>query len=39
MSNEKMKVTNSCGIIKTVCHNSNYLLLFGMRKLQSFEIS
>ena len=36
----KMKTTSSSGIIlKTMYHNGSYLLLFGKRKLQSFEIS
>ena len=35
----KMKTTSSSGILKTMYHNGSYLLLFGKRKLQSFEIS
>ena len=35
----KMKTTSSSGILKTIYHNSGYLLLFGKIKLQSFEIS
>ena len=34
-----MKVTSSSGISKTVHHIVCHLLLFGVRKLQSFEIS
>ena len=34
-----MKTTSSSGILKTVYHNGRYLLLFGKKKLQSFEIS
>ena len=34
-----MKPTSSPGILKTIYHNGSYLLLFGKRKLQSFEIS
>ena len=34
----KMETTTSSGILKTIYHNSSYLLLFGKRKLQSFEI-
>ena len=33
-----METTTSSGILKTIYHNSSYLLLFGKRKLQSFEI-
>ena len=35
----KMKTTSSSGILKTLYHNGNYLLLFGKRELQSFEVS
>ena len=35
----KMKTTSVSGILKTVYHNGNYLLLFGKRKKQIFEIS
>ena len=34
-----MKVISSSGIFKIIYHNGNYLLLFGMRKFQTFEIS
>ena len=34
-----MKTTSSSGIIKTIYHNGGYLLLFGKRKSQSFEVS
>ena len=34
----KVKTTSSSGILKTIYHNGNYLLLFEKRKLQSFEI-
>ena len=34
-----MKVTSSFGIFKVIYHNGSCLLLFGKRKLQSFEIS
>ena len=34
-----MNVTSSSGIFKTTSHHNSYLLLFGKRKLQSFEIS
>ena len=27
-----MKVTSSCGIFKTIYHNSSYVLLFGKEK-------
>ena len=30
---EKMKVTSTFGIFKAMCHNVNYLLSFGKRKL------
>ena len=36
---EIMKKTDSLGIYKTKWHIYSYLLLFGMTKLQSFEIS
>ena len=36
---EKLKMTTSSGMYKTVYHNGSYLLLFGDRKLLSFEIS
>ena len=35
----KMKTTSSFGILKIVYCNGSYLLLFGKKKLQSFEIS
>ena len=35
----KMKTTSSSGILKTIHQNSSYLLIFGKRKLCSFEIS
>ena len=35
----QMKTTSSSGILKTVQHNGSYLLLFGKRKLQRFEVS
>ena len=35
----KIKAISSSGILKTIYHNGSYLLLFGKRKLQSFEIS
>ena len=35
----KVKTTSSSGILKTIYHNWSYLLLFGKRKLISFEIS
>ena len=34
-----MKITSSSGIYKTVHHNGSYVLLFGKKKLLSFEIS
>ena len=34
-----MKLTGSSTIFKTIYHNGSYLMLFGKRKLQSFEIS
>ena len=36
-----MKINNGSGIQKAIYHNDNdnYSLLFGKRKLQSFEIS
>ena len=34
-----MKTTRSSGILRAICHNGSYLLLFGKRKLQSFETS
>ena len=34
-----MKRTSSSGILKTIYHKGSYLLVFGKRKLQSFEIS
>ena len=34
-----MKITSSCGICKAKYYNCSYLLLFGKRKGQSFEIS
>ena len=34
-----VKVTGCFAIFKTIYHNGIYLLLFGNRKLQSFEIS
>ena len=34
-----MEETSNSEIFQTVFHNSSYLLLFGKRKLQSFEIS
>ena len=35
---EKMKVASISAIFKTVNHNGSYLLLFGKRKLEKFEI-
>ena len=35
---QKIKTTRSSGILKTVYHNGSYLLLFGKRKVQNFEI-
>ena len=35
----KMKPTSSSRILNTMYHNSSYLLLFGKKKLQSFQIS
>ena len=35
----KMKTSNSYGILRTPNHDGSFLLLFGKRKLQSFEIS
>ena len=35
----KMKISNSSGILRTPNHDGSFLLLFGKRKLQSFEIS
>ena len=32
-----MKATSSLEVLKTKYHNGSYLLLFKMRKLQSFE--
>ena len=34
----KMKAS-STEILKTICHNGSYLLLFAKRELKSFEIS
>lgn len=34
-----MEVTNSSGIFMIIHYNGGYSLLFGKRKLQSFEIS
>ena len=34
-----MKVTSSGKFFKTAFHNDSYLLSFGKRKLQSFDIS
>ena len=34
-----MEIASSSGIYKTLSHNSGYLLLFGMKKLQSYKIS
>ena len=31
----KIKSTSSSGILKTIYHNDNYLLLFGKRQLQN----
>ena len=39
ITNEKLKITGSSGVYKTVYYNGSYLLLFGDRKLLSFEIS
>ena len=36
---EKMKVISSFRILKNKYHNVIYLVLFGKRKLQTFEIS
>ena len=33
-----MKITSSSGICETIYHNDSYLLLFGKRILQGFEI-
>ena len=33
-----LEVTSSSGICKTIYHNGSCLMLFGKRKLQSFEI-
>ena len=35
----KIKTTSSSGVLKTMHHNGSYLLLFGKRNLQSFEMS
>ena len=35
----KTKTTSSSGMLKAIYHNDSCLLLFGMRKLQSFDIS
>ena len=35
---QKIKTTSSSRILKTIYHNGSYLLLFGKRKVQSFEI-
>ena len=37
-SDEKLKITSSSQTHKTIYHNSGYLLLFGRRKLLSFDI-
>ena len=37
-SYEKIKLTSSSTIFKTVYHNVSYLMLFGKRKSQNFEI-
>ena len=34
-----MKTASASGILKTIYHNGNFLLIFGKRKSQSFEIS
>ena len=34
-----MKVNSSFGIFETIYSNGSYSLLFGKRKLQSFEVS
>lgn len=34
----KMKTSNSYGILRTPNHDGSFLLLFGKRKLQSFEM-
>ena len=34
----KMKMNRSSGISKTIYDNGGYLLLFGKKELQSFEI-
>ena len=34
-----MKTIIICGILKTICNNGGYLLLFGKRESQRFEIS
>ena len=36
---KKIKITGNSGIYKTIYHNGSYLLLFGKKKLLSFEIS
>ena len=35
----KMKASSTSEILKTICHNGSYLLLFAKRELKSFEIS
>ena len=34
-----MKATGSSGILKTIYLDCSYLLLFGKRKLQGFQVS
>ena len=37
-NNEAMEVISSFGIYMTIYDDGSYLLLFGKRKLQSFEL-
>ena len=39
ITNENLKITCSSGIYKTINDEFSYLLLFGKRKLLSFEVS
>ena len=36
---DEKKITSSSGIVKTIYPDVRYLLLFGKKKFQSFEIS
>ena len=36
---EKVKISSTSGMHKTIYHNGSHLLLFGKKKLQRLEIS